>query len=163
ALIIGVEVWHLGTNDDSNSGRGICQMPSICAVDSGQLAQEVAIADYHEFPWLTVARAARPAGDFQNVVQDWLGQRVRSELAYGAQAAQKCNPRTGGLRGRGVGHRRAFCRGAGSRKTWSTKHRVRLTLSTRRLHSRCSRCGHGHPTTRVVSVLVDRLCSTLSS
>ena len=37
-----------------------------------------------------------------------LGQLVRQ--AYGAQAAQKCNPRSRGFRRSDVGHRSAFCR-----------------------------------------------------
>ena len=102
AFIIGVEVWHLGTNDNGDAGGRTGQMACVCAVDSGELRQNVTITDNHEFPGLTVAGAARPTRNFQNVVQDRLGKRVGSELAYGAQAAQKCNPRGRAVRSSGV-------------------------------------------------------------
>src|SRR5258708_2437723 len=45
-----------------------------------------------------------------------LRKGIRSELAYGAQTAQEGNTRGDRVRIRRICHRRAFCRGAGSRK-----------------------------------------------
>ena len=91
ALIVRVEVRHLGMNDNGDTGRRGREMRSVRSLNVRQLLEEPAVAHDDEFPWLAVTGAAGPARNFEDVAQVRLREWIRPKLTDGAQATQEGN------------------------------------------------------------------------
>lgn len=83
-LVVRIQIGNFRVDDNSDPCTRACEMTSVGAVDRRQSTQHLAIADHDEFPGLTIAGAAGPSGNFENITQNLFGQWVRSKLPHSA-------------------------------------------------------------------------------
>src|ERR1700730_11169249 len=82
--------WH----DEQHGERRAAQVTDV-TTQPGERFERLAIADDDDLAELAIARAARPAGDLEDVLDDVIGDRLALKRAHGAEAAQEIGELTG--------------------------------------------------------------------
>ena len=88
AFVEGFALWPLSRHHQQHAERGVAQVADISA-KAGERLQRLVLADDDDLAELTIARAARPAADLQDVLDDVVRDRLALKFPHCAEAAQE--------------------------------------------------------------------------